>query len=133
MPEIQAAPRRVFHPPSGRPLLIFDGECTFCRRWVERWRAAAGERFDIEPSQTAAPRYPEIASAEFVQAVQLIETDGRVYFAAEAVLRARALASSRGWLLAGYESLPGVAPVVEALYRLVARHRTLLSWLTRVF
>jgi predicted DCC family thiol-disulfide oxidoreductase YuxK len=133
MLEHRAAARRVSQPPSGRPLLVFDGECSFCRQWVERWRAAGAERFEIEPLQSAAERFPELAPAQFEQAVQLIQTDGRVFSAAEAVLRARALATSRGWLLAGYERLPGFASAAETIYRAVARHRPLLSWLTRVF
>jgi predicted DCC family thiol-disulfide oxidoreductase YuxK len=100
---------------------------------VERWQAAGGERFDIEPSQTAAARFPELAATEFEQAVQLIEIDGRVFSAAEAVLRVRALTTSRSWVLAWYKHVPGVAPVVDAIYRGMARHRPLLSWAARVF
>ncbi len=128
-----AASRRVSNPPFGRPLLIFDGDCPFCRRWVERWQATGGERFDIEPSQTAAARFSELAATEFEQAVQLIEIDGRVFSAAAAVLRVRALTTSRSWVLACYKHVPGVAPVVEAIYRGMARHRPLLSWAARVF
>src|SRR5664280_704221 len=132
MLQTAAAPRRVSHPPSERPLLVFDGTCPFCRRWVDRWRAAAGDRFDIEPAQTAA-RFPEIAAAEFTRSVQFIETDGRISSAAEAVFRARAHATSRSRLLAAYERLPGFASAAEAAYRVVARHRPMLSWLTRGF
>jgi predicted DCC family thiol-disulfide oxidoreductase YuxK len=133
MVEHRIAPRTVSSPPSGRPLLVFDGECSFCRRWANRWREAGAEGFDIEPFQSAAARFPELAPAQFKQAVQLIQTDGRVFSGAEAVLRAQALGKSRGWLLAAYERLPGFAPSAEAIYRAVARQRPLLSWLTRVF
>ena len=125
------APRSVCHPPSVRPLLVFDGECPFCRQWVEY--VTVGECFDIESFQSAAARFPELAPAQFEQAVQLIQTDGRVFSAAEAVLRAWALATSRGWLLAGYQRLPGFALAMEAIYRAIARSRPLFSWLTRVF
>jgi len=133
MPDRAAPSCRVSNPPTGRPLLIFDGDCAFCRRWVGRWRATAAEHFDIEPSQSAAARFPELAPVEFEKAVQLIGTDGHVYSAAEAVLRARALATSRSWLLAAYTRLPGFAPAAETVYRIMARHRPMLSWLTRVF
>jgi len=119
-------PRRVAHPPPVRPVLLFDGECTFCRRWVDRWRKAAGDGLDLEPAQTAANRFPEIPPAEFARAVQLIDTDGRVFSAAEAIFRARALATHHTWLRTAYERLPGFAPVAEVVYRLVARHRPLV-------
>ena len=132
MPVKRSASRRVSNPPPARPLLVFDGDCPFCRRSVERWRATGNERFDIEPSQTAVGRFPNLAG-EFERAVQLIEIDGRVVSAGEAVLRARALATSCEWLSASYKHLPGFAPAVEVVYRAVARHRRLLSWLPRVF
>ena len=117
-------PRHVAPPPPARPVLIFDGECAFCRQWVDRWREAAGDGLDLEPAQTAADRFPEVPPAEFVRAVQLIDTDGRVFSAAEAIIRARALATHRTWLRTAYERLSGFALAAEAVYRLVARHRS---------
>ena len=117
-------PRHVAPPPPARPVLIFDGECAFCRQWADRWRTAADGELDLEPAQTAADRFPEIPPAEFVRAVQLIETDGRVFSAAEAIIRARALATHRTWLRTAYERLPGFASAAEAVYRLVAQHRS---------
>jgi len=40
-------------------LLVYDGDCDFCRLWVERWRARTGERVAYEPFQKAAKRFPE--------------------------------------------------------------------------
>src|SRR6266508_2798269 len=57
-------PRRVGKPPE-KPLLLFDGDCGFCKRWVERWKSLTGHRVDFAPSQEAGPRFPEIAAAEF--------------------------------------------------------------------
>ncbi|HUJ45430.1 MAG TPA: lipase maturation factor family protein [Opitutaceae bacterium] len=124
--------RRVAHPPADRPVLIYDGTCTFCLRWIERWRAAAGGRLDLVPAQTAAGHLPEIPAADFDRAVQWIDTSGLVSSAAGAFFRARALALRRTWLLAAYERVPGFAPAAEAVYRFVANHRPLLSWLTRI-
>lgn len=100
--------------------------------WVDRWREAAGARFDVEPAQSAAARFPEIPPAEFDRAVQLIEADGRVYSAAAAVFRARRLAGGRAWLCAAYERMPGFAPAAEAIYGFVAGHRPVLSRMTRL-
>lgn len=132
MPAIGVAPPRVSRPPVERPLLVFDGNCTFCRMWVDRWRAACADRLDIAPSQEAGSSFPEIPNADFDRAVQLIDTDGAVYSAAHAVLRGRALAVRRSWLLNAYQQLPVFAGLAETLYRLVANHRPLLSRLTRL-
>jgi predicted DCC family thiol-disulfide oxidoreductase YuxK len=125
-------PQSVARPPLARPVLIFDGECMFCRQWVDRWREAAGDRLGFEPAQTAKHRFPEIPSQEFARAVQLIDTEGRVSSAAEAVFRARAIAIHRTWLRTTYERLPGFALAAEVAYRLVAHHRLILSRLTRL-
>ena len=27
-----------------KPLLVYDGDCSFCRLWVERWKATTGNQ-----------------------------------------------------------------------------------------
>ncbi|MBI3271918.1 MAG: lipase maturation factor family protein [Planctomycetes bacterium] len=118
--------------PLERPLLTFDGDCNFCRTWIARWRRITGDRVDYVPYQVAASSFPEIPHAEFARAATLIEPDGRVTHAAEAVLRALAYAPSAHWMLDVYGLVPGAAPTAEFAYRLVARHRGLLSRITRL-
>ncbi|HSD67705.1 MAG TPA: lipase maturation factor family protein [Vicinamibacteria bacterium] len=109
-----------------RPCLVWDGDCGFCRRSVERLRLSLGERVAFEPYQTAHPRFPEIPVAAFRAAVHLVEPDGRVSRGAEAVFRALAYGDSR-LPLAAYRQLPGFAAASEWVYRLVADHRPLFS------
>jgi predicted DCC family thiol-disulfide oxidoreductase YuxK len=104
----------VANPPA-KPLLIFDGECGFCRRWIERWKLRTGGRVEYAAFQDLAGQFLEIPRETFRQSVQLIETDGAVYSGAEAVFRSL----DRHWLY----RWPGVAPVSEWAYRMVARHR----------
>ena len=33
-------------PPLARPLMIFDGDCEFCRAWIARWRQYTGTAVD---------------------------------------------------------------------------------------
>jgi predicted DCC family thiol-disulfide oxidoreductase YuxK len=113
---------RVQNPPIARPLLVFDGECLFCRRMAERIQATSDGGVGLEPAKTAAARFPDIAAAEFERSVKLIGIDGRVFSAAEAILRARA-ACSRSWLLLTYKHVPLAAAILEAVYRLAARNR----------
>lgn len=113
-----------------RPVLVFDGDCGFCRLWVERWRRATAGKVDDEPFQTAAANHPEIASKDFAEAIHLFEP-GRTSRGAEAVLRALAYAPGLSRLPRLY-AVPGVAPVAEAVYRFVAAHRPFFSRLTRL-
>lgn len=114
-----------------KPLLIFDGECGFCRAWVERGRRATGDAVDYVPYQEAAERFPEMERSTFAEAVHLVEPDGRVSRGAQAVFRVLAHVPGRGAGWWAYRRVPGFAPASEWLYRLVARHRSLLARLTR--
>jgi predicted DCC family thiol-disulfide oxidoreductase YuxK len=116
--------------PLSKPLLLYDGECTFCRAWIARWRSVIGERIDYAPYQEAAGRLPDIPREAFARAVHLVEPGGRHSRAAEAVFRSLACAPGRGLGLLLYRFLPGFAPVSEACYAWVASHRPLCERLT---
>ena len=116
-----------------KPLLIYDGDCRFCRRWIERWRGITGDRVEYAPYQEVSSRFPQIAKEEFRSAVQLVESDGKIYRAAEAVFRSLATVPARRWLLWSYSRIPGVRWLTEFFYRLVARHRAFFSKVTYFF
>ncbi len=122
---------RVARPPE-KPVLIYDGDCGFCRRWIARWKQSTGERVEYVPlqSERIASQFPEIPPAALENAVHLVEPDGRVTRGAEAAFRSQACA--RRWPLWIYENVPGVAPVTEAAYRVVAANRTFFSFATRL-
>ena len=115
---------RVAKPPS-KPLMIFDDDCNFCRRWIARWRRATGDRVEYLAARDprVAAEFPEIPRENFTASVQLIERDGSVYGGAEAVFRSLAVAPHRRGMLWAYRRVPGVASVTEWFYRLVATHR----------
>jgi len=114
--------------------MIYDGDCNFCSLWVHRWQHTTGDHLDYLPFQDprVAARFPEVPRGQYETAVQLIETDGRVYGGAEAVFRALAHNPHGDWLLAWYEHSPVFARTTEWGYRLVARHRGFFSALTRL-
>ncbi len=129
---MKASPHLRVSAPPPKPLMIFDGDCHFCRRWIERWREITGEKVDYEPFQTAAERFPEIPRAKFEEAVFFIETDGRVLHGAEAVYRSLGYSRCHRWLPWCYDHILGVAPISEAIYSFVAQHRVFASKLTRL-
>jgi predicted DCC family thiol-disulfide oxidoreductase YuxK len=122
--------RRVAAPPD-RPLLLFDGDCGFCRRWILRWKSLTGDRVDYVPSQDAAPRFPEIPPEDFRRSVQLVLPDGRVFSGAEAVFLSLSFAPRLRWPLTAYRRVPGFAALAEVAYRTIARHRGSASAATR--
>ena len=110
-----------------RPLMVYDGDCGFCRKWIARWGRITGGGVDYEPYQRAAASFPSIPLARFQKSVQLIHPDGRVQEGAEAVLESLARAKFWGWLLWVYRKIPGAAFLSEKSYQWVADHRSFLS------
>ncbi len=104
-----------------KPVLLYDGECGFCRRRVEGLRARVGDAVAFEPYQRATGL--DIPEADLVRAVHFVDGNGEVSSGAEAVLRARAAGGRRGALLWMYGRVPGFARVAEWGYRWVARNR----------
>ncbi len=115
-----------------KPLLIWDGECDFCRLWIERWRFITAGEVDYATYQEVADRFPEIPRDEFKHAMVFIEPDGTAFFAAEAVYRSLAYRPSKRWLAWSYDRVPGFAAISETAYKFVARHRGLGSTITRL-
>lgn len=113
-----------------RPVLVFDGDCGFCRLWIERWRESTGNAVDYAPFQTAAAHHKEIPREDFIEAIHLFEP-GRTSRGAEAALRALSYAPGLSWLPRVY-AVPGVALMSEAVYRFVAARRPLFTRLTRL-
>ena len=112
--------------------MIWDGECHFCRLWIERWREITGGEVDYATYQEAAARFPEISREQFQHAVAFIDQEGKVFFAAEAVYRSLRCRSSRKWLAWSYDHVPGFASVSETVYKFIARHRNFGSAITRL-
>lgn len=114
-----------------KPLMIFDGDCGFCRLWIERWKAMTRGCVDYAPYQEVGARYPQIRSEEFADAIKLVGPGGEVRSGADAVFAALAAAPGKGMLHWMYRKVPGFAPASELFYRLVARNRPFFSWITR--
>jgi len=115
-----------------RPLLLFDGDCGFCRFWVARWRAATRGRVDFAPAQQEAFRFPQVTEEAWKRSMQLVTPEGAVFGGAEALFRMLAYVPECRWMLVAYRRVPGAQFVSAAAYRLVADHRGFFSKLTRL-
>ena len=105
------------------PLIVFDGDCGFCRQWVRRWEGITGDRVAYRPFQEVAGSYPEIGLDGFKARVWLIEPAGAARGGAGAVFRLYELEGdlrAPAWI---YRHVPGFARVAEAGYDFVAGHR----------
>ncbi|HEY1717169.1 MAG TPA: lipase maturation factor family protein [Verrucomicrobiae bacterium] len=126
--------RRVAVQPP-KPLMVFDGDCNFCKLWIRRWRQITGNAVDYLPFQDSqiANQFPEIPREQFQTSVQLIEPGGEVFCGAEAVFLSLAKNPKWRWPLHLYENFPAFAKFTERAYKFVAGHRTGFSRFTRWF
>jgi lipase maturation factor 1 len=113
--------------------MIWDGECHFCRRWIERWREITAGEVEYAPYQEIAVRFPEIPREQFQHSVVYIDKTGQVFVAAEAVYQSLRCRRSKKWLWWGYQHIPGFAAISEFGYRFIAQHRGFASAITRLF
>jgi len=118
--------------PPPKPLMVYDGDCNFCKHWIGRWRKLTGDAVDYLPFQDSqiAKHFPEIPLEQFEKSVQFIETDGAVYSGAEAVFLSLAKNPKWQWPLRWYRKFRLFAIVAEAAYRFVAKHRSFFSRLS---
>lgn len=109
--------------PASRPVLVYDGDCGFCRYWVDYWRRLTGEAIEYQPWQAVAARYPTVPVEDFARAIYLFEPDGRMHRGAAAAFEVLARVPGRSLWRRAYRGVPGFAALSEAAYAFVARHR----------
>jgi predicted DCC family thiol-disulfide oxidoreductase YuxK len=118
-------------PPAERPLLVYDGDCQFCSRWIVRWQQSLTGKVDVAPYQSVATQFAEDLPIEcFQSAIRLIEPDGSVFEGAEAVVRALNYGSGGSKSYWCYQHFPGFGPLAREVYKVVAAHRGLASLFT---
>ncbi|MEE2907823.1 MAG: lipase maturation factor family protein [Planctomycetota bacterium] len=110
--------------PTSLPLVVYDGDCGFCRRWLKRYEAVTPpDKLAWSPYQKAAGTYPGIPEAQFERWLHLVRPDGTHARGAEAVFEIMHRADIRSWPLWCHRHLPPFRGFCNGAYRLVADHR----------
>jgi lipase maturation factor 1 len=111
--------------PDPKPLFIYDGNCGFCKIWIEYWRRLTGDRVEYAPFQQVADQYPQIPRREFARAAQLVRPDGTVASGARAVFETLGMERA-------YQRNRVFASIAEGAYRFIADRRTLAYHVTKI-
>lgn len=131
LPEDRGFPSAKLPPAmAGQWVLIWDGACAFCRRWVQSAMSRRAEPRLLEISyQDARSWLPAEVLARAPYQAWLRAPDGRYWGGGDILPHLLRL-----WghpLAAAILDLPGMRQAVAVGYRIVARNRTLLSRLSR--
>jgi predicted DCC family thiol-disulfide oxidoreductase YuxK len=118
-----------------KPLVVYDGDCAFCKAWVGYSRHRTKSKVNYEPFQKLSKDYSHIPLSDFKKSVQLIDRDEKIYSGAEAIYRILRYGSGWMWKVAvwKYKKVPGFAGFSEWMYRVVVNHRSFFFKLARPF
>lgn len=109
-----------------KPILIYDGNCAFCKRWVHRVKSRTQDRVEYGSSQEMGDYFPKISIDQFQKSIWLIDTDGKIYSAAGAAFRVLSYAHISG-LLFLYQHFKIFRIFSEWIYKVVANNRSIIS------
>lgn len=116
-----------------KPILYWDRDCSFCRRWVERWQQATGASTDYQVVQSAPARIVDAAGGLPPERIVLAQPDGSILTGAGAALTSLAPHSLGARMACGlYRALPPFRTASESAYRFIASNRQFFSFLSRL-
>jgi hypothetical protein len=52
-------------PSRDKPLLVYDGDCSFCKIWIEYWKTLTVDLVSYAPFQEVAGGFPNIPPEKF--------------------------------------------------------------------
>lgn len=106
-----------------RGLLVFDGECGFCRRWVRHMNEWFRHHPDAVAWQHADLEALCLTPEQCRTAVQFVDASLRVSAGADAAARVLIVAGFPYSLAGRFMLLPGIRSIARASYRWVANNR----------
>jgi len=112
-------------------VLIYDGECSVCRKTVEWIRMRAPEsafEFLSLHAEDLAQRFPGLDPAACKRAAHLVLPDGRILVGEQTAPEVLDRIPGYGWA-AVLLRLPGMRGLSRVAYRFFARRRHAIAWL----
>lgn len=119
------------------PVVLWDGECGFCRKWVDHWRDRVPDDIRFVPFQEIAPELLQewgLDALELEGAMHFVDEQEHVHRGAGAVARLLRNAEEARYLLFAdlYGQVETFRLVADGAYRFIANHRVLAARVTRV-
>ena len=112
-----------------RSIIVFDGDCSFCGRWVARIaRMDRSGTFEFVARQTdgLTKRFPRLVEGDFNTGMRLITPDDAIHVGADAAYQI--MRRLRYWRrIAWLYHVPGIHWITRAVYAWIAAHRQSLG------
>ena len=128
-PKIQ----KTLFPPQDKPILVYDGNCGFCKYWIIKWKRITQGNIGYSPYQKVAAQFSDIPVDYFRQAVRYIDTDGSVGNGPEAAFLTLQFKKRYRFLLNWYRNMAWFRKLSDVVYQWIADNRTFLFKVSRFF
>lgn len=114
----------------GKPTLIYDGHCGFCRLWLDYAKALADGDVEWVAYQELGGRFPQIPREQLKESAFFVDAGGNVKRGPAAMLSVLAISPRHRWWLWLYEHFAPFRIASDLLYRQIAKHRDAAFQLT---
>jgi len=116
-------------PADGVPVLLYDGQCTFCIGQIRRLEARSRGRFVTRSfhDEDALDPFPGLTIEACMKEMKFIDSNGRVAGGIEAAVRSLAWAHPVVGRLLYLYYIPGIRWASDQVYAWVARNRYRLA------
>jgi predicted DCC family thiol-disulfide oxidoreductase YuxK len=115
-----------------KPLLIWDGDCGFCKYWMLWWRRLTGDKVQYEPYQKIAGDIKGIPTWAFQEAIRLVETDGKVYDGPHAAFQALEYTEKWSGFSEKYHKRSFFRFVSDHGYAFIAKNRPAMFFISKL-
>jgi predicted DCC family thiol-disulfide oxidoreductase YuxK len=122
---------RTFYRPS-KPLLLWDGDCGFCRYWIIKLKKQLPGKVATQPYQEVVMDIPDVPEWAFREALRLVETDGRIYNGPEAIYKALTYNAKWTFLFRKYRFSHFFNYMSDHIYDFIAKHRNSMFALSKL-
>lgn len=113
-----------------RPVMIYDGDCGFCQRWILKWQKITRDKIQYAPYQFFVTNkdgkikeFPNISINDCKKAIQFVLLGGAHCEAAEAVFQAFHFSGRQKVWLWLYKYFPGFKFLSEGVYKFISSNR----------
>lgn len=110
-------------PPKNKPLMVYDGNCGFCKYWVIKWKLMSGDSIEYQPFQKVASSFKDINAKHFAEAVRFIDMDGKVYSGPGAAYYTYFIKGKVKFLYKAYKNKNWFRRLNDIVYQWVADNR----------
>jgi len=114
------------YPPKSKPLMVYDGNCGFCKYWILKWKRATGNAVEYKPYQEVATQFKDISTHHFQEAVRFIQTDGIIVNGPDAAYITYKDDMKFGFLHRWYRNKKWFTKLSDIAYQWIADNRTFM-------